>query len=86
MWRISQLGRKRAALDPALAAQLDPKTRCRWCGGWHAAACPRVKALTFRSTGEPEAVEFWPWGAWPTDDVLFPTDIPAVALDEAEES
>ena len=62
--------------DVAAEWELLRTRQCQHCGGAHARACPRVKRLEWHPNGELAAVEFWPEGAWSTDGVLWPEDIP----------
>lgn len=48
---------------------------CSHCGGLHPRACPRVKRLAFDGQGRVAEVEFWAWGEWPADVVVWPEDV-----------
>lgn len=58
-------------------------TKCVHCGGWHLHACPRVKAMKFLGEN-PQEIEFWPWGAWPANQVVFPWQKAAMIKPEEE--
>lgn len=32
---------------------------CHWCGGWHSAKCPMVKAIEYHPNGMTKRVEFY---------------------------
>ncbi len=49
--------------------------RCSYCGGIHAQSCPRVARLEYDGSGRVTAVEFWAWGTWPEDRVVYADDI-----------
>ena len=55
---------------------------CRYCGGVHAEACPRVKRIKFKSDSKPEEIEFWPWGDWPEDRVIWDSELPIPSEDD----
>lgn len=58
------------APDPRDLDRLRATTpRCSHCGGWHLRACPRVRTLTYHTSGQLASVTFWK--RWPTDHVLF---------------
>lgn len=58
------------------AEEIQKDQTCRWCGGIHARACPRVKRLTYDNSGtHVTEVEFWAWGEWPVDQVVWPEDL-----------
>lgn len=65
--------------EPVVSLQFltDGNTLCRHCGGSHARACPRVKRLVFKPTGGQDdiaEVEYFPWGEWPDDFIIWPED------------
>jgi hypothetical protein len=58
------------------AEEIQKDQSCRYCGGMHARACPRVKRLSYDQTGQHVTeVEFWPWNEWPEGQVVFPEDL-----------
>lgn len=49
---------------------------CNYCGGLHAEKCPRVRRIEFQpNSDKPAAVEFFDWGKWPEDRVLWPDQL-----------
>jgi hypothetical protein len=50
--------------------------QCEHCGGAHARACPRVRALAFHENGRIAQVTFWADGSWTSDHVQWPEDLP----------
>jgi len=67
------------------AAEADtvfpPATRCMHCGGWHMHACPRIRSIKFLGEN-PVEIEFWPHGAWPVSEVVFPWQKAALITEE----
>ena len=55
--------------------QFERKAQCIHCGGCHLRACPRVRRIVMRNKEEISEVEFWAWGSWPTDGIVFPEDV-----------
>lgn len=49
----------------------DKGEACQHCQGIHARACPRVKCVEYQENGSLKRVEYWPDGAWPTENVIF---------------
>lgn len=67
------------------AEEIQKDQSCRYCGGMHARACPRVKRLAYDQTGmHVTEVEFWPWNQWPEGQVVFPEDLVAKEADDVE--
>lgn len=56
------------------------RLRCEHCGGIHTRTCPRVKKLS--SDGSKREVEYWPWGEWPLDDIIWLDDLYAAEEEE----
>lgn len=52
--------------DNMTGLTLFDRQRCTDCGGVHLTACPRVKAR-----GPNGTVEYWPWGNWPTENIIW---------------
>ena len=49
---------------------------CGFCGGIHSARCPRVRKIEFQADGStPHIVEFYEWGEWPEETVLWPDQV-----------
>jgi hypothetical protein len=49
---------------------------CPYCGGVHHAKCPRVRKIEFHADGStPKVVEFYEWGEWPEQTVLWPDQV-----------
>lgn len=63
------------------AQALSSRKACVHCGGWHARACPRIRRMEFHANEVLAAVEFWPDGRWPTEQVVWPEQV-AEALAE----
>lgn len=56
---------------------------CRWCGGLHVRACPRVKKMTFHTDGSTVLeVEFWAESEWSDANVVWPEDLEEAGDDE----
>jgi hypothetical protein len=67
------------------AEEIQKDQTCPWCGGIHARACPRVKRLAYDPTGKNvNEVEFWAWGEWPEDHVVWPEDLVEKEDDDAD--
>jgi len=66
--------------------QFEAGKGCVQCGGLHLHACPRVKRLVMRNKEEISEVEFWPWGQWPADQVVWPADVYEEDLGQGTES
>lgn len=66
---------RRMALSDAERRTLRETPACTHCGGWHAAACPRVRRVVFNSANAISEVEFWPWREWPKDHIVFPDEL-----------
>lgn len=62
------------------ADALTKRKPCAHCGGWHARACPRIRRMEFHPNDVLAAVEFWPDGKWPAEQVIWPEQV-AEALD-----
>ena len=58
--------------DPQAA---EPIPACPECGGFHGRACPRVKRKAYNAQGKIVEVEYWPWGQWPTTDIIWPEQV-----------
>lgn len=54
---------------------LYERRRCAHCGGAHLRACPRVRSMTFTTSGAVESVKFWRDGQWDASAVVWPEDI-----------
>jgi hypothetical protein len=59
----------------AYREQFERKAQCVNCGGLHLRACPRVKRIVMRNKEEVSEVEFWAWGWWPTEGIIWPEDV-----------
>lgn len=77
---IERLEAERRAVVPV--PELTPEQRaellrnkCQHCGGTHAIACPRVRELWYRPNGLPLRVAYWAHGEYPTDEIVWPTDL-----------
>lgn len=84
---VSVPGRYRpmAAEDVKTAEELQAEQTCRWCGGLHARACPRVKRLSYDPTGQNVTeVEFWPADQWSDAHVVWPEDLVKKDGDDAD--
>ncbi len=79
--------RRGAGATRAQVEELFPEERkCVHCGGWHPHACPRLRSVVFRPSGEIVRVEFWPWGEWPQNDVVWPWQkVRMITLPDEEE-
>ena len=56
--------------------QLLSSESCRWCGGLHARACPRVRKMSFHTDGTTVTeVEFWPENEWSDESIIWPEDL-----------
>lgn len=58
------------------AEEIQKEQTCRWCGGMHARACPRIKRLAFDPSGRNVVeVEFWHQSDWSDNHVVWPEDL-----------
>lgn len=77
-------------VEPALTAEEAQALRDQWeadacgsCGGLHTTAikapgsCPRIRRITYDSSGRMLEVEYWPDGKWPKDGIIWPDEIVA---------
>jgi DNA-binding transcriptional regulator YiaG len=76
-----------AAMRADMRARFDQHQRdypvgvCQWCGGVHPRACPRVKRIVYNENRQVTEVEYFPDGAWPKGDIVFP-DGPEMMVDD----
>ena len=70
---------RRHAIVPEVAAALRGQKPCQHCGGYHLRpepSCYRIRRIVFNDAGNLHEIEYWPHGAWPTDHIVFPEDLP----------
>jgi hypothetical protein len=50
---------------------------CKWCGGLHQRACPRIRKIIYNPSDERAVreVEFWNDSEWDRSSVLWPEDL-----------
>lgn len=73
-------GWRRDQWDPETVARLRQQFLagqvCEHCGGLHAGKCPRIRRVVLSAGGAVAEVEYWPWGVWPVERVIWLTDLP----------
>jgi len=71
---LQQVKATNQALDQETKATLRLSKPCVHCGGWHASTCMRLRKVEYQGD-RITRVEFWPWGEWPHESVVWPEDV-----------
>jgi len=82
------------AAQKIFRGEVSGKSGCVHCAGIHDVVyglpldrqpCPRVKRSTWHLDGTLLEVEYWPEGAWNNRDIIFPSDVIDVEVDDDED-